>query len=164
MTAPHDDARRVALTEGEHEALLIASHTVEPVQDTGKALFGAVERILADRLAAAEAAAECHVCADLARVVALVERSSLGGTEAKAVRESVPNEIGIAIARAADYLGRAERAEAAAEEARATVARVQTVIDTLGALHPDSEIEAAVQDAYDMALRAALAGGGQDET
>lgn len=68
------------------------------------------------------AEAECYICADHARVQALIERSSLGSAEAKAVRESVPNEVGIAIARAAEYLGRAKAAEA-------TVARVRALLD-----------------------------------
>lgn len=53
-----------------------------------------------------------------ARVEALIEASSLGAPEAKAARESVPPEVGIAIARAADYLGRAERAEARLDAVR----------------------------------------------
>lgn len=50
--ASSDDTE--ALGEFEREALLIASHTVEPVQDTGKALFFVVERIVAERERAAE--------------------------------------------------------------------------------------------------------------
>lgn len=44
------------LTEREREALLIGSHTVEPVADTGNALFAVVEQIVAQHRA--EAAAE----------------------------------------------------------------------------------------------------------
>lgn len=50
-----------ALTDEEQEALLIASHTVEPVQHTGRALFAAVERILAARAAdEAETVGQCR--------------------------------------------------------------------------------------------------------
>jgi hypothetical protein len=42
------------LTAAEQEALLIASHTVEPMQHTGRALFAAVESILRDRAEAVQ--------------------------------------------------------------------------------------------------------------
>lgn len=57
-----------------------------------------------------------------ARVEALIDASSLGTPEAKAARESVPREVGIAIARAAEYLGRAREAEARAQRFAARIA------------------------------------------
>ena len=69
-----------------------------------------------------EAKVGCEPCATHARVEGLIERSSLGSAEAKAARESVPREVGSAIALAAKYLGRAEEAEA-------KVARVEALAD-----------------------------------
>lgn len=55
-------------------------------------------------------------------IEALIEASSLGTAEAKAARESVPREVGTAIALAAKYLGQRN-------EARAAVARVTALAD-----------------------------------
>lgn len=73
----------------------------------------------------------CGVCADHARVAALIERSSLGSAEAKAVRESVPNDIGIALATAARHLSRAEAAEAARDAANDRADRVLAAVEAL---------------------------------
>lgn len=120
-------ALRPLMTDDEIEAVWKRAGTVIG-SDVGKAsdaalIAAAVTALpdLLDRLEAVEA--ECHTCADHARVQALIERSSLGSAEAKAVRESVPREVGIAIARAAEYLGRAKAAEAAVERAKVEALR-----------------------------------------
>ena len=85
-----------------------AQHIAAFDPPTALALLDEIERLRA---------VGCPSCVGHARIEALIERSSLGGTEAKSARESVPREIGSAIALAARYLG--ER-----DEARAIVARV----------------------------------------
>lgn len=105
----------------------------------------------------------CHVCADHARVEDLIERSSLGTAAAKATRASVSREVGIAIARAADYLGRARRAEAEVERLRAVVAAVREQVEDWReyAFHPsipDGDWAILRADAVVSTLDVALSG------
>lgn len=60
------------LTEAEKEALWIAAHTVEPMADTGAALFAAVERILAERIAQAPYVGGSYTCTCTGRRCVLV--------------------------------------------------------------------------------------------
>lgn len=72
----------------------------------------------------------CQPCAERARIVALIEASSLGTAEAVAARESVPAEVGQAIALAARYMAERDKARAAlAERERAVRERVARDIE-----------------------------------
>lgn len=81
---------------------------------------------LLDDLDVAEQTIDACGCERRKHIIDLIERSSLGTEEAKAARESVPREVGMAITRAAEYLRRAEAAEAA-------VARVLALADEMDA-------------------------------
>lgn len=117
-----------------------------------------------DALAEVVRAGGYHRDEERARVEALIEASSLGTPEAKAARESVPREIGIAIAKAAEYLGRAEEAEDRArrlstriadlttrdDQATLAVARVQMLCDEWDRLSKgESMTTSAVRAALD---------------
>lgn len=62
-------------------------------------------------IARAVRAAGWHTDDDRTRIDDLIEASSLGTFEAKAGRESVPRDVGIAIVKAAEHMARADLAE-----------------------------------------------------
>lgn len=105
-------------------------------------------------LRAKVAANGCEPCERHARIEALIERSSLGDAEAKAARESVPHEVGSAIALAAKHLGRANAAEA-------KVARVEALADEFRSRGSRQLLETGVS--VEGMIRAALGDDGADQ-
>jgi hypothetical protein len=127
-----------------------------------------IAALLADRVALAARLAEVEgeverlrePFAQRERIERLIEASSLGSPEAKAARDRVPMEVGIAITKAADYLGRAKRAEAERDEARAAVERVEGLAGYYerGCADDGVEIPSVIPRGVARRIRAALRG------
>jgi hypothetical protein len=129
-----------------------------------------IAALLADRVALAARLAEVEgeverlrePFAQRERIERLIEASSLGSPEAKAARDRVPMEVGIAITKAADYLGRAKRAEAERDEARAAVERGLALADDFEAQYARNAIFRTHADRLRAALRGEAGEGRAD--
>lgn len=138
---------REALGVFGRNALLVASFALDEAFSPGDkpdADLAAAEQVFIDSvLATIVPAVEQVIAAQRDSIEALIERSSLGTEEAKAVRESVPREVGSAIATAARCLARAEAAEAARDaavaERDALRERVRALADDLECKRPGRE-------------------------
>jgi len=77
----------------------------------------------------------------------LIEASSFGTPGAKAARESIPPEVGSAVALAAEYLSRAKEAERERDELASKVARVERLaLSWQASLNPAGDTLRAVLD------------------
>lgn len=123
MTAPTPDLAAIKLRLSNANGLGLDEVVARHYREDVPALLAHIEQQAAEieRLRG-----ECHVCADHARVEALIERPSLGSAEAKAA---------IAIARSATYLGRAEAAEAREAALVAKVAALAEECGSSGCIH-----------------------------